>query len=152
MTHISLTEHFDAQIDHVFGLVIDYQRYPEWSTFFTEIKEVKGLPDRVGTEIVGTGQLLGRKFDGTTEIVEIDKPRLLKLTATGRQGGFVKTTYKLTPAALGTDVVVEIDYELPSAILTLFDKLFVEKSVERELRHSLENFKALVELKTPALV
>jgi uncharacterized membrane protein len=152
MTHIELRQHFDAPIEHVFDLVIEYKRYPEWSTYFTEVKEVKGLPDRVGTEIVGTVALLGRKFEGTTKIVEIEKPRMITFSGTGLQGGIVKSTYRFTPVTSGTDVVVETEYELPSAILTLFDKLFVEKAVERELRHSLENFKAFVELKTPLLV
>jgi uncharacterized membrane protein len=151
MTHIELREHFDAPIDQVFDLVTEFKRYPEWSTYFSEVKEVKGLPDRVGTQIFGTITLLGRKFEGTTEIVEINKPLMIKLSGTGVQGGVVKSTYRFTPVGVGTEVVAEVDYELPSTLLAVFDKLFIERAVERELRHSLENFKALVELKKLAL-
>ena len=48
---------------------------------------------------------------------------------------------------------MEIDYELPAGLLgQIADKLFVERTIERDLRHSIESFKALVEVKTPVLV
>lgn len=43
-------------------------------------------------------------------------------------------------------------YELPAGLFgQLADKLFLEKAMERDLRHSTENFKALVEAKAPVL-
>ena len=152
MTHIQLTEHFKAPIDRVFELGIDFKRYPEWNAFFSEIKEVKGLPDKVGTKVFGTMKFLGRPIDGVTEIVEIDKPRLIKFVGTSPQGGSIKSFYKLTPVGTGTDLTIEFEYELPSQFYTIFEKPFVEKTVERELRHTLENFKAFLEVKLPVLV
>ena len=97
-------------------------------------------------------KVLGKPIEGTTEIVEIEKPRLIKLVGTSPQGGSLKALYRLTPVGMGTDLVVEFEYELPPQFYTLFEKPFVEKTVERELRHTLENFKAFVEVKTPVLV
>jgi hypothetical protein len=97
-------------------------------------------------------KILGRPIEAVTEIVEIEKPRLLKIVGTSPQGGSLKSLYKLTPVGIGTDLLVEFEYELPTEFYALFDKPFVEKTVERELRHTLENFKAFIELRTPALV
>ena len=45
------------------------------------------------------------------------------------------------------------EYEPTAGILgQIADRLFVERTVERDLDHSLANFKALVETKLPALV
>jgi hypothetical protein len=34
----------------------------------------------------------------------------------------------------------------------LFDKLYVEKAITRDLKYAIESFKSLVEVKVPALV
>lgn len=146
MRHLRFTEHFDAPIDRVFELGSDFKRYPEWNVNYTQIKEVTGPPDKVGTKIVGVMKVLGRQMEGSGEIVEVDRPRLLKISGTGPEGGTVVTTYRLTPAGTGTDLEAEFDYELPAGILgQIADKLFMERAVERDLRHSMENFKALLE-------
>lgn len=153
MTHLRVTEHFNAPIDRVFELGIDFKRYPEWNVSYSEIKEIKGLPDRVGTKFVAVMKLLGQPIEGTSEILEIEKPHLLKIKATSPLGGFLDYVYKLTPVGTGTDFVLELDYELPVAIVSqITDKSFLEKTVERDLRHTLENFKAFVEVKLPVLV
>ena len=58
----------------------------------------------------------------------------------------------MTPIGTGTEVVLEVDYELPAGIFgKVADKLFIERAVERDLRHSIENFKAFIEVKEPVL-
>ena len=153
MTTIRMTGHFDAPIERVFELGTDFKRYPEWNTVYSEIKEVIGPPDKVGTRVLGVTKVLGRRMEGWGEIVEIDPPRLLKTSGKGLEGGMVTSTYHFTPAGSGTDYEFESEYELPAGFLgQVADKLFVEKAVERDLRHSLENFKALVEARAPVLI
>ena len=53
MTTVKLTMHFDAPIERVFELGTDFKRYPEWNTAYSEIKEVIGPPDKLGTRILG---------------------------------------------------------------------------------------------------
>jgi uncharacterized membrane protein len=146
MTHVRITEHFDAPIDRVFELGIDLKRYPEWNVSFSQIKEVTGPPDQVGTKFISVMKVLGRQIEGQGEIVQIDRPQLLKISSTGPEGASLIATYRLTTVGTGTDFETEIDYELPAGVLgQIADKLFMERAVERDLRHSLENFKALVE-------
>jgi uncharacterized protein YndB with AHSA1/START domain len=146
-----MTEHVEVPIERVFELCADFKRYPEWNVSYSEITEVTG-PVEVGTKIHGATKILGRTMPGQGEIVEVTPPRLLKLSATGVQGGTVVTTYRLTPVGTGTDMEIEVDYELPTAILgQIPDKRFVERTIERDLRHSLENFKALVQHHVPVL-
>jgi uncharacterized membrane protein len=152
MTTVRMKGHFDAPIERVFELGSDFKRYPEWNAAYSDIKEVIGPPDKVGTRILGVTKVLGRHMEGWGDIVEVDPPRLLKVSGKGLEGGTVTTTYRYTPAGTGTDYEFEGEYELPAGFLgQIADKLFVEKAVERDLRHSIENFKALVEAKTPVL-
>ncbi|MGH2356885.1 MAG: hypothetical protein ACRDGJ_02595 [Candidatus Limnocylindria bacterium] len=45
-------------------------------------------------------------------------------------------------------MTVELDYELPGGLAgDIADKLFMERAIERRIRHSNENLKALAEAK-----
>jgi uncharacterized membrane protein len=148
-----MTAHYDAPIEKVFALGLDYQRYPEWNVSYVEIKEVIGPPGAVGTKVHAVMRTLGRQMEGWAEIVEIDPPRRIKTTGSATTGGQLDVTYRLTPAGTGTDFELEVEYELPAGIFgQIADRLFIERAIERDLRHSLENFKALVEAPEPALV
>ena len=154
MKHVRMTAQFDAPIEKVFELSTDYQRFPEWNVSYSAVDPVSGPYDKVGTRFHTTMKLLGRQIEGWAEIAEVEKPKLLKITGTSLQGGSLTALYHFTPVGIAaTDVEMEIDYELPAGLLgQIADKLFVERTIERDLRHSIENFKALVEVKTPVLV
>ena len=153
MTHLRITSQYEAPIERVFALVTDFAHYPEWNVTYTEIKEVVGQPDRVGTRIHAIMRFLGRTMEGWGELVEVDPPRLFRIAGTSTEGGRLDVAYRLTPAGTGTDLVIEADYELPAGIFgKLADRLFVERAVERDLRHSIENFRAFVEVPQALLV
>jgi uncharacterized protein YndB with AHSA1/START domain len=153
MTQLRLSEHFEAPIDRVFDLIADVPRYPEWNASYTEIKEVTGPVAQVGTKIHAVMKLLGRPMAGWSEVVEVDRPRLIKFVGTGPEDGKLTVTYRLTPVGTGTDVESEFDYELPAGLFgQIADKLFLENAIKRDLRHSIENFKALVEMMVPVAI
>ena len=68
MTHLQIKAQYDAPIERVFGLMTDFARYPEWNVTYTEIKEVVGPPDKVGTRIHSVMRFLGRTMEGWGEI------------------------------------------------------------------------------------
>jgi len=154
MTDLRMTAHFDVPIEKVFELAKDYKRYPEWNVSYSEVDQVTGPTDMVGTKFHATMKLLGRPIEGWAEVAEVETPRLIKLIGTAKDGGKLTVIDRFTPVGIaGTDVEMQVAYELPAGMLgKVADKLFVEKSIERNLRHSLENFKALVEVKEPVLV
>lgn len=152
MSQVKMTAHFDAPIERVFELGTDFKRFPEWNVSYSEVKEVTGPTDQVGTRIVAVMRVLSRFVEGSAEIVEVDRPRMLKMIGSGDEGGTLTTVYRFTPTASGTDFAIDIEYELPAGIIgQIADRLFVEKAIERAVRHSLENFKAFVEAPRPVL-
>jgi uncharacterized membrane protein len=97
-------------------------------------------------------KLLDRKMEGWAEITEIEPPTRVKIAGQGNEGGTTVLEYRLRPVGMATEVEAELDYELPAGpIGKIADRLFVERAVERDLRHSMENFRALVEAHQPVL-
>lgn len=145
MSHVRITEHVEAPIERVFDLFLDIKRWPEFMPGGVEIKEVTGPLDQVGTRIREASKFMGRTAESWDEIVEIERPHMVKMRMEG--SGFKGTgTWRLTPTATGTDVVVESDYELPAGFLGIVaDRLFIEKAMERQMRHAGENMKAILE-------
>lgn len=151
MTHVRMSAHFEAPIERVFELASDFKRYPEWNVNYTEVKEITGPTDQVGTRVHSVIKVFGRLMDGWGEIVEVERPHLLKLTGSDAGGSFT-LVYRFTPDTTGTKAEFEFDYELPAGILGhIVDRLFVERAVERDLEHSLANAKAFIETKAPVL-
>jgi len=54
MAHLRMTAHYDAPIEHVFELAVDYKRYPEWNASCEEVMEVVGPPDRSARRCTGS--------------------------------------------------------------------------------------------------
>ena len=153
MKKLRIAAHYDAPIERVFELGTDFARYPEWNMVYTDVREITGPSDAVGTRIHATMRFLGRSMDGWAEIVEVDRPWMLRFSGSSREGGSLSYRYDLARAGEGTDFVVEVEYELPAGLFgQIADKLFLERAVERQLRHAIENFKALVETPEAVLV
>ena len=152
MKRLHMTAHYDAPIEHVFEMGTDYRRWPEWNTVYTVVDEVTGPPAAVGTRVHAEMRFLGRTMDGWAEVIESDPPRMLRFSGASEQGGTLGYVFRMSPAGGGTDFEVETEYELPAGLFgQIADKLFLERAVERQLRHAMENFKALVEAKSPVL-
>ncbi len=136
----------NAPIDRVWALATDTNRIPEWQTTAVEVRDVTGRLDQVGARYTSVSKLVGRPIQGQWEVTQAEPQRLLEVTGTAPGGGraVVRTTFAAADGA--TDLTILFDYELPGGFLGDFaNRLFVERAVEREIRHSSENFKALCE-------
>jgi uncharacterized membrane protein len=92
--------------------------------------------------------MMGRHFPITTKVTEhsagADGSWHWKSENEGSVPGWQTWDYK--PQDGGTLVEVEVEYEAPGSVLgKVADRLFIERSQERALRHTLENLKQLTE-------
>ena len=151
MGHISRTIHVEATPEQVFDLFATPERMPEWMVPATEVKDLTGTPGTVGLGWTDTTTFAGRKMETPMRITAFERPRLLEIKSIGSMAGTVRG--HLEPAAAGTDVVIECDYEMPLGFIgDAANKLFFEKSVAESWDKSLEKFKALVEAEVPVHV
>ncbi len=148
---VRYTYRVDAPPERVFEFGLNAERIPEWNTSFVEVKDISGPLDRVGATYTATVRAAGRMLETRWEVVRFEKPFYFEQKGT-TPGGWAKTVTKLEPIGSGTEVFVELEYELPGGFLGQFaNKLFVERAIERDLRHSSDNYKAIIEAEVPVL-
>jgi uncharacterized membrane protein len=152
MGHLRLSEHINAPIDHVWELATSCERLPEWNTTVVEVKDCPDRLDRVGARATTVGRLLGRKVEATQETTRADRPHIYSVKLSGAGGLKATADITFTEAQGGTDATYEGDYELPMGIFAGIAERLLGGAVERDLRHSSENFKALCEATVPAHV
>jgi uncharacterized membrane protein len=91
-------------------------------------------------------KLGGRRLEGRWEVSRVETPRVLEFTGTAPGGGRATAKNRFESAGGGTDLTIEVEYELPGGFVGgMADKLFVERAIERDVKHSVENFKAICE-------
>ncbi len=153
MGHVRETIFINAKPEQVWELGAKAERLHEWQTNLLEVKDVSGPIDHVAAGYTFVIRIAGRRLEGHWEVTRAEKPRLIELKGTAPGGGQGTQTITSTSEGGGTRQALELDYELPGGFLGgIVDRVFAERSIERDIRHSLEAFKALceAEAKVPA--
>ena len=124
----------------------------QWNVSYTGVKDCSGRLDRVGARYTATARVLGREIEGPWEVIEVEPGSKVVTRGTGAGGALATITALYTDVDGGTHVQFELDYELPGGFISGPLERLVGPSVERDIRHSGENFKALSEalVATPA--
>jgi coenzyme Q-binding protein COQ10 len=150
MGHVHTTTQVDGPTEAAFEFGVNPERVAEWFAMVVEVKDVSGPLDTVGAGYTAVMKIAGRKLDARWEVARVEKPRLLELKGATPGGGTATFTMQYAQVADGTEITVDCEYELPGGFVGgVADKLFVERAVEREFKHSMENFKAIVEAEVP---
>jgi uncharacterized membrane protein len=152
MGHVRASEHIDAPIGHVWEINASCERIPEWNVNVVEVKDCPGRLDRVGARATTVVRVFGRRIEGSQETTKADKPRAFTLKLVGAGGAKATVDGTFTESGGGTDTTLELDYELPMGMFAGVAEKLLGGSIDRDVRHSMENFKALCESTTPARV
>ncbi len=149
MGQIHIEHHIDAPIEHVWDVAMQTERMPEWNPY-QEITELHGSLGVVGSTFEGSFKVLGRTIKGKGSVVEAEKPHLIHLAVTTEAGERSDYVYHYEPEGAGMRCVIDIDYEMPGGLLGgVLDRLFVERSLDRQMHHVADNFAALAEATVP---
>ncbi len=153
MSHVRHSIHIDAPPDVVWNVGRDPERMPEWNTTTIAVKDVKGPLDQAGAKFTVQSKIAGRPIDITWTIEQVEAPRYFVATASTPMGGGATQRVDYEPDGGGTRVTIDMDYEIAPGILgQVMNKLFAERALERDVHHSADNLKAVIEqeAKTPA--
>ena len=146
MGHVKRSIQVDAPLDVCWAIATDPARWPEYLEGAIGVKDVSGTPRQVGYTFTLPYRIAGRELEVRWTITRIDERRSMELTGTTPRGGHALTTARYEPLPGGTNIEVELDYELPGGFAgDVADRLFIERAMDRQIRHSNENFKALAE-------
>ncbi len=145
MAEIIKSIDIDAPVETVFDYVSNPYNALSFMPNFTKFSPT-GLPDRgLGAKVEAAGEFMGLSFKTQLEIVEFEENR--KMVSRSTQG--VKSMsiwqFKALPTG-GTEVTFVSDYSLPGKMLGwMFDKLLMEKDVEKTTVQTLVNLKKVLE-------
>jgi uncharacterized membrane protein len=138
--------HIDAPPEAAWALGRDPDRIPEWNTTTVSVKDVSGPLDRQGSTYTTVSKIVGRPLEVQWQVEQVEPGRMAEISASSPRGGSAHLIVRYEPEGSGTKLSTDLDYELPMGFLgDLADKLFAERSMIRDVQHSGENFKALVE-------
>ncbi len=144
MAHVKKSILIHAPIEQVHALARDPRRWDTWYVGLSEPEKVKGGGE-VGTIVEQTYLLAGMRFPVTTRVLE-DYIGSNGARWKGKiEGPFAgEQTFILTPKLGDTEVIAEMEYTVPGKALGKFaDRLIIERMMERNLEHTLENLKML---------
>ena len=146
MTHISRSVSISRPPDAVFTILTDVDRLPEWAATVVETRELSHPTLEVGCTFRQTFRVLGHELDSEWRVTEFDRPRRVRYEAGSTQGGRLEMVQTVRPLDHGSEVTLEIDYELPGGILgRIADKVIAERQNEHDAERSLEALKRIAE-------
>lgn len=150
MAHIERSVVIDAPVFRVYAYASHIPRFTEWWPSLIEVRSYAQERPVAGLKYDWTYKMLGVKFEGTTEYVEVVPNQLLRWK---NDAGIVSTfEARFEPAGAGkTRYTMAVDYLVPIKLLgRIADKLFIERHNEREAEHVLANLKAICEAEAKA--
>ena len=146
MSHVRHSIHIEAPQEHVWAIARDPERMPEWNTTVVSVKDAQGPLDTPGARFTVVSKIAGRPIDITWQIEEVEAPRYFVATATTPLGGSARQRVDYEPDGSGTRVTIDMEYEIAPGLLgQVLSKAFAERAIERDVQHSSENLKAVVE-------
>ncbi len=124
--------------DVVFEYVSKPENLPEWDSSIVQAEQVGTGPVEVGSRARGMSKILGRRFEWTTEVVELDPPRRASFRSVEGKLNF-SVTNVLEPVDGGTRYTYRVEAE--SGLGGIFGRLaepIVERAQGRTVRANLE--------------
>jgi len=142
MTKFEHSVVIERPLEEVWAYVMEPANDPVWQAMVTEVRREPGVPVEVGTEIEEVLQFLGRKFDVTLEVTELEPGKFSSVRAA--KGPVPMTgSYVFESSGGGTrfSMVGETDAH---GLFKIGEPVFA-RMARREWAHSCETLKDLLE-------
>jgi uncharacterized protein YndB with AHSA1/START domain len=136
----------EAPPARIFGYLTEAAHLPEIWPSMVEVSNVQTKPDGAHS-FDWVYKMAGVKFHGHSETVEVQRDRLrLVRNASGIPSTF---RWSFEPRANGTDLGLEIEYEMPGQLLGRLAAPFLRRLNEREADTLVHNLKERMEAGEP---
>ena len=148
MEKIRRTVHVEAPPSKVYGYLLDPRNLPEIWPSMVEVSNVKSKPDGTTQSNDFTYKMAGVKFQGHTEFTDVERDRRIVWKSEGGITSTIRWTF--APHGNGTDIIDEVEYELPASLLSRLAAPFLRRINEHEADACVQNLK--VRMETPEVV
>lgn len=122
-------------VEHVWGLMIQTERMPEWNTDLAEVRDISGPMDRVGGGYRQVWQFFGLRMasKGLWQVVKVEPLRHREYRGITPMGPMVGRDW-FEPVPEGTRLSVEIEYGRPFGPLTRLMEPLAQRIMARTMR------------------
>lgn len=146
MIHIEESIIINRSIEEVFAFTSETKNLPLWQTDVVEARHTPEGPVQVGTKMMLVRAMMGRKIEGTADVVEYAPPtRYAYKTTSGPEVTGVNTCEAV---ASGTKFSTMFDM-LTGGVLSLADPL-VARTIKRSVETGLATLKEVLESRAGA--
>ena len=146
MGHVRKVVLIDAPPEGVWDVLRDADRLPEWNEELVAVKDVSGPLDHPGAGYTQVMSFAGRRVEGRFEVTAAEYLKGREIEATPPLMRYARGRDRLEPREGGTEVTVELDYELKGgAFGRLLDAVFLRRMMERTFERNGHNLKRLIE-------
>lgn len=146
MGFANITEMVAARPEDVFEVAVRTDRLPEWLTLIVDVRDADPRLDESGAGFTSTLKIGSEQLEAHWRVESVNASRSLRVEGSAGDDGEATFRLALGPWEGGCRASIEVDWELPGSFLArIADRLFVERTIARELRNSLGNLKDIVE-------
>jgi len=146
MTNILRDIKVDCPPEHVFDVLSNVERLPEFSDMTVRVENAPGRPVEIGDRFDQVVRVAGIEIDTEWAVTEVVTGSRLRVEGRSKSNGTASLTETFTPDRSGCRVQLEVDYDPPLGLLgEIADKLVFEKKHEDEAEQILTRLKALCE-------
>ena len=143
MAKLEKTILINAPVDKVFGFMDEPTNLPEIWSSMVEVRNVKKMPQHVGSTFDWVYKMAGMRFEGSSQVTEwVANQREVTKSTKGIASTF---TWMYKPENRGTRVTVAVEYTIPVPLLGKLAEVFIVKQNEHEAEGMLANLKARLE-------
>jgi uncharacterized membrane protein len=146
MIHIDESIIINRPLEEVFAFMSETKNLPLWQTGVVEARHAPEGPVQVGTRLTLVRAMMGRKVEGTADIVEYAPPTRYVYKATS--GPEVTGVNTCEAVAEGTKFTTRFDMQT-GGLFSLADPL-VARTIKRSVESGLANLKDLLESRAGA--
>jgi len=131
---------------HVFGVLSNVERLPEFSEMTIAVRNGPGRAVQKGDHFEQAVKVLAVEFDTEWEVVDVVPDSMIRVEGRSHSNGRATLTQHITPEGEGSRVSFEVDYDPPFGILgEIADKLVFERRNEEQAEQILARLKELCE-------
>lgn len=144
MVKISRDIKIQAPINNVFDFLSEPENLPEIWPNIVEVRNIKRPKIGNNVQYDWTYKMSGMRFDGKSEMV--DYALYERMVTKSSKGLTSSIIWKFNKEERETQVMLEIEYEIPAALLNKVNEKIILQENEHDVDAMLENLKSHVEL------
>lgn len=144
MATISRKIFINSPVGRVFAFVTSPENWTKYVTSLTDVRDVSSPDVEQGATFKWEYRMFGMNFKGKGQVIENTKNRKFSIKM---EGGFpIVEKYTFSPVDRGTELLFEMEYEIPGKLLgSIANKVVIEKLNKKEAANVLAKVKTLCE-------